>query len=200
MKITLIYLASGFSRRFGSNKLLYPINGKPMYEHTLASLIRLEEKYHAKFDELQEDCPIHLQIILVTQYAQIAQYALNHGVKVVRNKMAQEGITASIRLGVEAAKDSDWYAFFVADQPYLQEKTIRSFLTAAMESGKTMASVISSGVPGNPTVFHKIWTSSLLSLTGDRGGRILLNQHPEQVFWYEVEKEEVKDIDFQNFS
>ena len=33
MDIDLILLAAGNSRRFGSNKLLYEVDGKPMYAH-----------------------------------------------------------------------------------------------------------------------------------------------------------------------
>ena len=39
MKIALIMLAAGNSRRFGRNKLLYEIEGKPMYRHILEKLM-----------------------------------------------------------------------------------------------------------------------------------------------------------------
>ena len=38
MKLGLIMLAAGNSRRFGSNKLLYGIDGMPMYRHILLEL------------------------------------------------------------------------------------------------------------------------------------------------------------------
>ena len=37
-KIGAVYLAAGNSVRFGSNKLLYPIQGKPMFTHGLSLL------------------------------------------------------------------------------------------------------------------------------------------------------------------
>ena len=40
MKIGMILLAAGYSRRFGSNKLLYEIEGRPMYLRTLDQLIQ----------------------------------------------------------------------------------------------------------------------------------------------------------------
>ena len=33
--IHIIYMAAGNSRRFGSNKLFYELDGKPMYRHLL---------------------------------------------------------------------------------------------------------------------------------------------------------------------
>ena len=43
MKIALIMLAAGNSRRFGRNKLLYEIEGKPMYRHILEKLLIVAE-------------------------------------------------------------------------------------------------------------------------------------------------------------
>ena len=43
MKIALIMLAAGNSWRFGSNKLLYEIEGKPMYWHILEKLLIVAE-------------------------------------------------------------------------------------------------------------------------------------------------------------
>ncbi|MEF2653893.1 MAG: selenium cofactor biosynthesis protein YqeC, partial [Blautia sp.] len=40
----LIMLAAGNSRRFGANKLLYEINGVPMYERTLSCLLKVQEE------------------------------------------------------------------------------------------------------------------------------------------------------------
>ncbi len=35
MRISFIYMASGFGSRFGSNKLLVPFKGKELYRHGL---------------------------------------------------------------------------------------------------------------------------------------------------------------------
>ena len=42
MKIGMILLAAGCSRRFGSNKLLYEIEGKPMYLRALERLLEVQ--------------------------------------------------------------------------------------------------------------------------------------------------------------
>ena len=41
MAVHLIFLAAGFSRRFGSNKLFYLMDGKPMYRHVLDRLLEI---------------------------------------------------------------------------------------------------------------------------------------------------------------
>ena len=44
MKIAMIMLAAGNSRRFGANKLLYEIAGIPMYRHVLEQLDDTKKK------------------------------------------------------------------------------------------------------------------------------------------------------------
>ena len=61
MRIRMIYMAAGNSRRFGSNKLLYLIDGKPMYLHVL--------------ERLSAVCKRHRdwEIVLVSQYEELLE-------------------------------------------------------------------------------------------------------------------------------
>ena len=38
MKVSLIYMASGFGKRYGTNKLITEFQGEPLYLHGLLSL------------------------------------------------------------------------------------------------------------------------------------------------------------------
>ena len=44
MRLAIVMLAAGNSRRFGTNKLLYRIDGKPMYRHILEKLMVVAEQ------------------------------------------------------------------------------------------------------------------------------------------------------------
>ena len=57
-------LAAGNSRRFGSNKLLYEIEGKPMYLLTLEKLKKASETIPES------------EIIVVTQYEEIVKMCI----------------------------------------------------------------------------------------------------------------------------
>ena len=74
MKLSIIVLASGNSRRFNGNKLLYEIDNKPMYLHTVDKLIDLK-KSNENVDE----------IIFVTKYDKIIDNLKNKDIKVVKN-------------------------------------------------------------------------------------------------------------------
>lgn len=38
MKVSMIYMASGFGKRYGTNKLITEFRGEPLYLHGLLSL------------------------------------------------------------------------------------------------------------------------------------------------------------------
>ncbi|MDO4976922.1 MAG: nucleotidyltransferase family protein [Eubacteriales bacterium] len=184
--IGIIYLASGFARRFGSNKLFYPIEGKEMYRFGLDILMDLcREKISGQ----------EIKLHVVTQYAEIMEECRRRKVAYTQNTMAEEGIAASVRLGVLAFPDADWFLFLPADQPGITKETMISFIKAVLSQPKTMASVYCENKPGNPTMFHSSYRQALLSLKGDKGGRKIMKASPENVFWYPISFEEIVDID-----
>ena len=58
MKIAMIMLAAENSRRFGANKLLYEIDGIPMYRHVLEQLDDTKKKIeniYSEYSDITED-------------------------------------------------------------------------------------------------------------------------------------------------
>ncbi len=180
-KLAIIYMASGFGRRFGSNKLLHDYKGKPLYRHGLDRLIACKAP--------------SLLVYVISHYPEIEAYCKEKGICYVDNPDAAQGITASIHYGIRAAGQVDGYIFLTADQPNLKEETLLAFAHMALESEKSMGSICCEGQPGSPTFFTFAKREELLSLKGDRGGRSLMKASPQDVFWYEISKEEWKDID-----
>ena len=91
MKINLILLAAGSSRRFGSNKLLYEFEGKLMYRHIVDEIAKLKDDVFAKK-------------IVISQYNEILSGLSKEGYMAIRNTESQLGISYSIQLGINAAK------------------------------------------------------------------------------------------------
>ena len=67
MKLSMIYMASGFGRRFGSNKLLASLGGRPLYMYGLTALAEAAVLLQAEGTECQ--------LITVSQYAEILEAA-----------------------------------------------------------------------------------------------------------------------------
>lgn len=70
--IHIIYMAAGNSRRFGSNKLFYELDGKPMYRHLLERLVEIKDRYN-KLKNAESNNPV-IDITVVTRYREILDY------------------------------------------------------------------------------------------------------------------------------
>ena len=83
MKIHWILLAAGLSRRFGENKLLYPVNGKKLYRYSLERMAALAEKRQER-------------LAVVTSHEAIRQELAGEKAEVIWNPKAETGIASSI--------------------------------------------------------------------------------------------------------
>lgn len=177
--LAVILLAAGNSVRFGGNKLLYPVDGEPMYRRMLEKCQKLEAD----------------RKILVTQYEEVAREAEEQGFTVVRNPEPERGISSSIHLGIQAAGEAEAYLFGVCDQPYLRLATLSRLVEHYQWSGKGIAALRCGDRTGNPNIFSRKYREELLALTGDVGGKAVLRRFPEDVSFLEVEPRELMDID-----
>ena len=189
MEIAVIYMASGFGKRFGGNKLLHLLCGKPLYQHGL-------DQVQEAVSRLEQAGEISCQLIVVSQYAEIVEACCKQGIEARLNQHAATGITASIRVGIEAAGPVDAYAFFVADQPLLQAATIAAFLSGYSHSGKSLGCMKADSHRGNPSIFAAPFKAELLSLKGDKGGSSILQGYADENLWLcPAESTELMDID-----
>ena len=184
MSCALVYMAAGNSRRFGSNKLLYLLDGKPLYRHLLERLCAISCEN------------VSYTLFFVTRYEQLLAETAGLPLTPVFAPQARLGASHTVRAALFAAAGFDCFAFFAADQPYLAADTVRDFLSAAENSGKGLACVRSAGIPGNPAWFSNKYRDELLALTGDTGGRAVLRAHPDDLFLFDVpDARELMDID-----
>lgn len=183
MDVGLIMLAAGSSRRFGSNKLLCPVDGIPMYGRILEQLVTVAGEFA-------------LDITVVTRWEEIAEAAEKTGARVLDNPYYQEGISSSVKIGLRANLHHSACLFTVADQPWLTAETIGRLLKLYQESKKGIACVCHQGKTGNPCIFSALYYPELLELDGDVGGRKVLMAHREDAEFLEVEDEkELRDVD-----
>ena len=187
MKLSIIVLASGNSKRFNGNKLLHKIDKKPMYLYTVDKLIDLK-KSNQNVDE----------IIFVTKYDKIINDLKNKDIKVVKNNNSEFGISQSVKLGVSNSLNNA-YMFIVCDQPYIKKDTIDKFINEFIESEKNLGAVSNDGILLNPTIFTNKYKKELLKLDGDKGGKKILLENRDDLFVCEVlDKKELIDIDFKS--
>ena len=192
MKIDLILMAAGNSRRFGSNKLLYEWRGKKLYRYMFDALV-----------EAAEGLP-QVRVRVVTQYEEILKMAEELAKREapgfltgVYSPESVKGLSYTIRkaLDFEAADPPEAFAFFTADTPEFSSSDIREFLEAFLASGRPLACVRCGETYGNPAVFSWKYAPLFKVLTGDQGGKKVLNQLLDDCFFYELPEGSRRDID-----
>ena len=190
MKVSLIYMASGFGKRYGTNKLITEFQGEPLYLHGLLSL--------QKAAKLLEEDKIQCKLFLISQYERVLSGSFDSVPEAERifNEDSDQGITASLKLGTEVSrKDTDAFLYFVADQPCMRGETIAEFVRGFLKSGKGIGCVCAKGHRGSPNLFSRKYKTELLALEGDQGGRQIMQKHPEDIWMMEVDERELRDID-----
>ena len=197
-KIHAILLAAGNSRRFDGNKLLYPYRGKPMYRHILE---RISE---AAVSE-SEGCKMGIRV-LISQYEEILKDGSEEGYLCLKNTKPEQGISRSIRMGIEAVEESESYEpgdgilFSVCDQPKLTLETLKRLMESFASSGKGICAVAAAGDEakmGNPVIFSDRYWGELKCLMKDQGGKVVVKKHLEDTVSVPAGDEaELQDIDY----
>lgn len=176
----IILMAAGIGRRFGSNKLLAPFRGRPLWEYAWERAVEAKKE-------------LGIQVLMVSGYQPLLQAP---EVIPVCNDLPLLGASHTVRLGVKEAErlGMQYAVFMVSDQPMLKTSSLKR-LIEAREPGKIVC-LSKDGRAGNPVVFHRDFFPELLALTGDRGGKMVMHRHMDAVKWVEADKvSELTDID-----
>jgi molybdenum cofactor cytidylyltransferase len=186
MTIRGILLAAGYSKRFGSNKLLQAL---PAGSRDAGVPIGLAAAKH--FLEVLPDA-----IAVVRPRAQkLAKLLRDAGCNTVVCRNAGEGMGTSLAAGVRAAADADGWVVALADMPFLRPETIR-VIVGALSDGAAIAAPAYRGERGHPVGFARRFFDELGALRGDEGARDLLKRYPNLVTLYDVDDPGVlHDID-----
>ena len=181
-----ILLAAGYSKRFGSNKLLQPLPESSPQAGTPIALAAARNFIEA----LPET------VAVVRPRAQkLGKMLRDAGFNTVVCKNAADGMGTSLAAGVRAVPDADGWVIALADMPFLHPETIRVIVKALAE-GAEIAAPTYRGERGHPVGFLSRFYEELASLRGDNGARDLLDRHRDRVTLCEVDDPGVlRDID-----
>ena len=199
IKIDFIIMAAGNSRRFGSNKLLYRIKGRPMFTYVMDRAEQAIEKVPVNpigFDTFLSG-QIVFRVFVVSRFDEILRAAEEKGWNAVSSPESARGASFTIKNGLRAAGDeSDYYMFIASDQPCLQPDSIVKLIRETVETGKGIGSMCWQDQPGNPVMFHRKYLPELLALEGDTGGRKVVKKYPQDCHFCRAgRKEELMDAD-----
>lgn len=183
--IGVVILAAGFANRMGKEKLLLSFRGKPLLSYAL---------------NLMENFPAQEKIAVIGEPKQpLQRLCAQYHMPSVYNKHRHSGQASSVACGVSFLPENlEAFLFLVGDQPFLTGKLVDK-LVNVWQTYKSRQVIIRPYFEGrgyHPVLFGAGWREELLSLTGDAGGRTLIQRHPECVVpvpWHS--RDEFVDID-----
>lgn len=182
----LILLAAGSARRFGENKLLRPLKGRPLYAHGLAALLAAAKARPSA------------DVTVVSRTPEILAAARTAGAKAVESPLSEQGLSFTIRAALDSLEPlaaEDYLIFAVADQPFLSAASVSALLEQA--APPTLGATLCFGDRvGSPTLFSASLAKDLRALEGDRGGRAILRAlGPACLRVQAGSEQELEDID-----
>ena len=199
LAVGCVIMASGLSRRFGSNKLLAEFCGAPMLCRAFAAT----------------DTPQLAARIVVTRSAEVKALCEAHGIPVLLHSLP--GRNDTVRLGLtallEQLPDLAGCMFLPGDQPLLRRETVEAIAgilggqpSDKPEAQKETERVIfrlghrSKNDPeplvGSPVLFGSGYFAELCALPQGKGGNVLLKKYPAQVHTvYIADRNELADAD-----
>lgn len=169
MRIAAVIVAAGQSSRFdGGNKLLADLDGVPLIRHAARAVV--------------EARVADAVLVVPADHAAIVSAAGDGPWSVVVNEDTSAGLSSSIRAGVAALDPSiDGALIVLADMPFVTAELIAQLCeTFAAHDGKRIVfPATRDGRQSNPVLWPHALFPALLQLSGDKGGKTLLDAHPD---------------------
>jgi CTP:molybdopterin cytidylyltransferase MocA len=129
------------------------------------------------------DAPVDETVVVVGSGAEGLREACEpHAVGIVENPDWTEGMSTSVRAGLQAlGPEARAAVVLLADQPLVEAGAVKR-LIEAFEGGARVAVATYGGRPRNPVLFSReVWPLLMAELSGDEGARPFLRRHPELV-------------------
>jgi molybdenum cofactor cytidylyltransferase len=179
--IAALLLAAGRSTRFGGDKLLAPLHGRPVLFWSAAAIA---PEVDALYVVVPADAP--------------ARVTAMGGIRcvVVEHPGRDAGMASSIAAGIAAlAPEVDAVVIALADQPLAAPEVVRQLCARWREGGVAAVVPCYQDGRGNPVLFGRSSFEALGALAGDIGARIHLQALGDTVAVVPVDGTAPLDVD-----
>ena len=198
-KLGCVIMASGLGKRFGGNKLMAELKGKPLIQYALDATEGIFERR-----------------VVVTRHKEVEELCRRQGVPVVFHSLpyrsdtvrlgleslgagtdaGKSGTEAEIKIAPPAENGLEGCMFCPGDQPMLGRETVASLAVCAASGKNTIWRAAWNGQEGSPVLFPAWVFPELLALPEGKGGGFAAGKHRELVRTVSARSQwELKDVD-----
>jgi molybdenum cofactor cytidylyltransferase len=171
-RVAAVVLAAGAATRFGRPKQLLAVAGTTLIERVL--------------HQLHASGAFEIVVVLGHAAPRIASH-IPPWCRVIVNQDWREGISASIRSGLQAISPAAQAVLLVpADQPHIQRQHVDQILQAYYGTTQSIVVPFHRGQRGTPALFDRRHFKALAGLRGDVGGRQLIARFPDDLLAVEL--------------
>lgn len=189
-----IILAAGTSSRMGEagNKLLLPLHNRSVLAHVIEAVLGSRAR----------------PVILVLGHqaeevrAHIWPELRGEALEIVENADYARGQSTSMKAGLRAlltahaGQDLAGVIFLLGDQPMITSAMIDRLIALRERTDRPIILPLYGGRRGNPVVFSPQLVPELLQVSGDEGGRSIIQRHSQEIATLEMDDEAANfDVD-----
>ena len=162
--ISAVILAAGLSARMGKPKLLLQLGGKTILEHVIHNVLQSQAG--------------EIILVLGAYRQEIERVTDAYPVRRVFNSQYASGQGSSVAAGAAAVSpEAGGILFLAGDQPLIPPDFIDRVIAVFQETG----ALIVRPETGLPAIFNVSLKEELRRLSGDAGGRQLLEKYRDRV-------------------
>ena len=181
--IAAVILAAGRASRFGAQKLVAPVAGKPLLRWTVERV-------------LSSGVDRTFVVVPAREAAAFRLVLSGLRVDIVANAAPEEGMGGTLRIGVRALP-AGALAVIVAlgDQPAIPHGAIDRLIERYRATGAPIVAPAFGGARGHPVLFDASLFDELVSVHGDTGARDVVARWAESVALVGMEGAAPSDVD-----
>ena len=170
VKVKALVLAAGSSKRFGSRKLIAKLPGGETVLRRTLNRIKVALPNVTVISSIE----LYSSLSLSDSAREIEIFADSH-----------KGMGASLSHGIKLSQKSNACLVCLADMPFIQTSTYREIASKLTKNNIVVP--VYKGKQGNPVGFGERFFRELASLSGDKGGRTLIDKYSDSTSYISVD-------------
>jgi len=179
--ISGIITASGLSKRFGSDKLFYKINGKYIISYIIENV---------------NNSNLNEKIIVINNYNKYKNI-IPENFKIIINNDYLNGMSSSIINGIKNISIYSNAAMIIpGDMPLINNNIINELIEYFNKNSYGIIGLSDNNIIKSPVIFSRKYFNELLKLSGDYGGKIVIEKHLNDFSGIKIDENLLKDVDY----